>query len=161
MTHRRQRPPEPPIPQPANYPRSNAAARRSKPRPNLTVLIVSICLLGIVLVAAGFVGYTERNPAARAADQAAGTSRKPVEKAPPVAAMVGDGTWLVGKQVKPGIYQSNAGALCYWERLAGLSGKYFDIIDNGGFRNGPTLVEIRLGDFAFGSQGCGSWVMVP
>jgi hypothetical protein len=65
--------------------------------------------------------------------------------------------WIVGKQMKPGVYQSNAGASCYWERLAGLSGKYADLLDNGGFRRGPKLVEVKATDFAFTSQGCGRW----
>jgi hypothetical protein len=103
------------------------------------------------------------SPARGAADKAAVVSgtvkpRTGPEYAPPVPDQVaGDGMWIVGKQMKPGVYQSNAGASCYWERLAGLSGKYADLLDNGGFRRGPKLVEVKATDFAFTSQGCGRW----
>jgi hypothetical protein len=157
MTH------EPPIPQPVNYPRSYDAARRTtKPTPNLPVLFVSLAVLAIVMVVGGTVAATG-HPATAAADSAAVVStRRPAEYAPPVAATIpGDGMWLVGKHVKPGVYRSTAGRSCYWERLAGLSGSYVDLIANGGFRRGPYLVEIKAGDFAFTSQGCGNgWVMV-
>lgn len=162
----RPRPTEPPL---TGYTRDTRAPRRF--RPHWPSIISAASVLGISVTAVLIV--LNDSPARGAADRAAVVvtptaspgvpvpSRKGPEYSPPVPVKVpGDGTWLVGKQVKPGIYQSVAGPLCYWERLAGLSGKYVDLIDNGGFRKGPTLVEVLASDFAFGSQGCGEWVKV-
>lgn len=70
---------------------------------------------------------------------------------------VGDGTWLVGEDIEPGVYRNSGdGSSCYWERLSGLSGELGDIIANG-IPDGPVVVEIAGSDVAFSSQGCGTW----
>lgn len=166
---------EPPIPRPEHYELSNAAARPSRLRRALrfidrhpgwtaSALVVAIAAVPVWVVA-------QDNPARGAADRAAVIAKPtavpgvPVKASPEYAPAVpgtvdGDGMWIVGKQIKPGVYQSRAGVSCYWERLAGLSGKYEDLIDNGGYRKGQQLVEVLASDFAFTSQGCGQWVMV-
>ncbi len=69
----------------------------------------------------------------------------------------GDGTWVVGQDIEPGVYRNSGdGSLCYWERLSGLSREFGDIIANG-VPDGPTVVEISGSDVAFSSQGCGTW----
>lgn len=162
-------PQEPPIPHPEHYELSYAAARQTRfrravrwadhhPGTVVAALVVLIACVPVYVV-------LQDNVATAAGDHAAvvgkPTAGRGPEYAPPVADRVtGDGMWLVGKQIQPGVYQSNAGASCYWERLAGLSGSYADLIDNGGFRRGPKLVEVRSSDFAFSSQRCGEWVKV-
>ena len=39
------------------------------------------------------------------------------------------GQWLVGKEVKPGIYRTTA-ATCYYQRLSGFTGSFNEIISN-------------------------------
>lgn len=168
---------EPPIPRPDNYSRSYAAARRSRwgrPRQIAAQLGAAGWIAAAAFVVIAGVGcyvVSQDSPARGAADRAAvlstptalpGAPVKPrPEYAPPLPDRVaGDGMWIVGKQMKAGVYQSDAGVSCYWERLAGLSGRYVDLLDNGGFRRGPKLVEVKASDFAFTSQGCGQWVMV-
>lgn len=147
---------------PTGYTRSTTDRRRLRLDP-VTIVPAAVVLL-IALIAV----YTvlQESPARGAADHAAVVAKPtavpgiPVQTAGQIA---GDGQWLVGTQagrVKPGVYRSAYGKLCYWERLAGLSGKYVDLIANGGFRNGPQLVEVLASDYAFTSQGCGTWERV-
>jgi hypothetical protein len=144
-------------------------ARRTAQQLGAAGWISAACVLGIAAVVTWF--QMQQNPARGAVDRAAVVVKPtaapvvPVkprpEYAPPVPDRVtGDGMWIVGKQMKPGVYQSDAGVSCYWERLAGLSGKHTDLLDNGGYRRGRQLVEVLASDFAFTSQGCGEWVMV-
>lgn len=71
----------------------------------------------------------------------------------PSGTIASDGTWLVGKDIKPGTYRATGGT-CYWERLSGTSGDFDDIIANG---NGPSTVTIKSGDNAFHSERCAPW----
>lgn len=70
----------------------------------------------------------------------------------------GNGTYKVGKAIKPGIYVSknSQSAFCYWATLSGFSGKLSDISasDIGG---GQAIVEIQSTDKGFKSNRCGKW----
>lgn len=71
------------------------------------------------------------------------------------AAVFGEGTFIVGDEIQPGIYRAEGGDFCYWERMAGFSGDFDEIIANG---NGPAAtVEIIAGDEGFTSTSCGDW----
>ncbi len=72
----------------------------------------------------------------------------------------GSGIQVVGEDVQPGIYET--GFLgddlfdgCYWERLAGFSGEFDDIIANNN-AVGHDVVEIASSDAGFSSQ-CDAW----
>lgn len=79
---------------------------------------------------------------------------KESEEEPP--AVISAGTWLVGEDIVPGIYKSD-GTIIYWARLSGLSGTLGDILANDAFPAGPAYVEIKESDFAFETEGNGSW----
>jgi hypothetical protein len=86
------------------------------------------------------------------------TTAKP---APPVAlpaTIPGEGTFVVGTEVKPGTYRTagSDGINCYWARLSGLSGSFGEILANGNV-NGPTTVTIRRSDKGFETTGCAEW----
>lgn len=68
----------------------------------------------------------------------------------------GDGIFLVGDDINPGEYRSQA-ADCYWARLSGTSGEFEDIIANG---NGAAVVTIAESDYAFESRLCDEWTLV-
>lgn len=69
----------------------------------------------------------------------------------------GDGIWIVGVDIEPGIYRNdNTTDLCYWARLSGLSDTLDDIITND-LSSYRTLVEIKPTDYAFESNRCGTW----
>lgn len=71
-----------------------------------------------------------------------------------------DGQYRVGIDIYPGIYHTNGGQTCYWERQSGLTGKFDDIIANE-FGSGPQTVQILPSDVAFKSNRCGTWIMQP
>ena len=81
-------------------------------------------------------------------------------ESPPSAGTIPPGTWLVGGQVEPGVYEADAADGCYWERLSGFGGSVVDdVLDNdfvsGG---GRQLVEIGRGDVGFSTnENCGTW----
>ncbi|MEV4384648.1 hypothetical protein AB0J68_02800 [Micromonospora sp. NPDC049580] len=66
----------------------------------------------------------------------------------------GEGTFRVGKEIKPGTYVTTDVDGCYWERQ-NASG---DTIDNY-FTNSARRVQvtIRASDYAFSSENCGEW----
>jgi hypothetical protein len=156
MHHNNRWPTEPPA---TGYTRSTTGRRRLRLEP------VTLVPAAVVLLIAAIAVYVvlQDSPARGAADHAAVVAPPSSVPGPPVRRadeLPGDGTWLVGRTVKPGVYQSAGGKLCYWERLAGLSGDYVDLTANGGFRDGPLLVEILASDYAFSSQGCYKWTRV-
>ncbi|SCL50779.1 hypothetical protein [Micromonospora chersina] len=65
-----------------------------------------------------------------------------------------DGTYRVGKEIKPGTYVTTDVDGCYWER----QDRSGNTIDNY-FTNGARRVQvtIRSSDYAFHSENCGEW----
>jgi hypothetical protein len=76
----------------------------------------------------------------------------------------GDGTFLVGYDIDPGVYHS-AGPLrdrrpnCYWERSSADAGDVGSIIANDN-SPGPVTITINRSDRSFKSHGCLPWVRV-
>ena len=74
----------------------------------------------------------------------------PIPDAP--LSKIGPGTYLVGRDVTPGIYRGEAGTevrdSCYWERLNGVSGESTDIIAND-IAKGVFFVDVQISDYAF------------
>ncbi|WP_020385951.1 hypothetical protein [Kribbella catacumbae] len=94
-------------------------------------------------------------------DKTRSAATKPAEKAPPVAAIVeGDGTWLIGREIRRATYESFTGPTCYWARLSNLSGEFDAVIASGFGRTGMQRVTLGATDVAFVSQGCGEWTEV-
>ena len=76
--------------------------------------------------------------------------------AAPATSITGDGTYRVGVDIQPGVYRTQGGSGCYWERLAGFSGSLSDVIANN-FGAGPQVVQIAATDAAFKTAGCSTW----
>ena len=73
----------------------------------------------------------------------------------------GDGTYLVGVDIKPGLYRAPGvpGTQLAWARLRTVQGADHDVI--AGYQgSAPGLVEILNQDFAFWSQNSGGWHLV-
>jgi hypothetical protein len=67
----------------------------------------------------------------------------------------GPGTFLVGKEIRPGVYVVEGDIKgCYWERQNSSGGT----IENN-FIPGARRVEVTISanDYAFHSEGCGEW----
>jgi len=77
------------------------------------------------------------------------------EEVPEPEAGFGDGTYIVGDTIEPGIYRSTATDLCYWERMSGFGGTFDEIIANG---NEGTIVDIAESDAGFKTERCGQWL---
>ncbi|MCH7485242.1 MAG: hypothetical protein IIA90_08885 [Chloroflexi bacterium] len=72
----------------------------------------------------------------------------------------GDGTWLVGEEIAPGIWRnSDSSANCYWERLSGFGGTFGEIIANE-FDDTIQTVEIKATDVGFSATRCGTWIKI-
>ncbi|MGW6889148.1 hypothetical protein [Streptomyces chartreusis] len=112
-------------------------------------------------------------PSATATDTETPTTTAPEEETPTpsetktpedsVNEIPGDGTYVVGKDIKPGTYRTEGPAdtaipNCYWARLRGTSGEFNEIIANGNTA-GPTTVTISANDKAFQTTGCKTWKM--
>jgi hypothetical protein len=67
-----------------------------------------------------------------------------------------DGTYRVGKDIRPGTYRSHGGSGCYWARLRSFSGSLNAILANEN-ESGPAIVTIKRTDRGFETQGCGNW----
>jgi len=68
----------------------------------------------------------------------------------------GDGEYIVGTDVVPGICRARGGTDCYWARLKGFGGTLSDLISHD-TPQGPAAVTITTVDRGFKSSGCGSW----
>jgi hypothetical protein len=78
-------------------------------------------------------------------------SPKPKPQVPSYA----DGTYRIGRDIKPGTYRSSVRGTCYWATLRGFGGNISDIIQNG--NNSPAIVTLVRTDRGFQTQGCGDW----
>lgn len=67
-----------------------------------------------------------------------------------------DGTYLVGRDIRPGLYQTDGDGDCYWARLQNLRGDLNAILANDNIA-GPTTVEVQSGDKAFEVSGGCEW----
>jgi hypothetical protein len=78
------------------------------------------------------------------------------------SSILGDGTFLVGSEIKPGTYHTDSPSSgnCYWEREAGSNtGDIENIIANDN-TSGPTTITISSSDYAFKDSGCETWYPV-
>ena len=97
---------------------------------------------------------TATAPAVEAAPAPAESTPAPVDSSD----VAGDGTFLVGTDIKPGTYRSAkpASGNCYWARLRADDGGINDIIANNN-SSGPSVVTVRKSDKLFKTQGCEDW----
>lgn len=78
-----------------------------------------------------------------------------VKPAGPSGSFEGDGTFLVGSDITPGLYRaaSASSGNCYWARLRDLDGELNSIVANGN-TSGPALVQVASTDYAVETSGC-------
>ncbi|MDQ0812990.1 hypothetical protein QFZ63_004704 [Streptomyces sp. B3I7] len=77
------------------------------------------------------------------------------------AAFGGDGSYQVGKDVKPGTYRTrgNSDGMCYWERAKNASGDMDSLLANDNV-TGSSYVTVKASDKLFKSEGCHDWETV-
>lgn len=66
-----------------------------------------------------------------------------------------DGEFLVGKDIKPGVYRSEPSDYCYWERRGLGDDGHWVVLESGIYA--PAIVEIKDTDYEFYSEDCIGW----
>jgi hypothetical protein len=66
----------------------------------------------------------------------------------------GDGTFVVGEDINPGVYRAEASPGCYWERLSSLSGSGISNIIENENADGPVVVQVLPSDRAISTARC-------
>jgi hypothetical protein len=76
----------------------------------------------------------------------------------PKGGIPGDGTFLVGKDIRAGTYRSEGKNKygCYWARLSDTTGEGDAIIANGN-ADGSAIVKVAASDKAFQTTDCKPW----
>jgi hypothetical protein len=93
---------------------------------------------------------------------AAIASPAPVSASParPVPFMAHDGTYVVGKDIRPGLYLTRGGSgtgTCAWSRLSFIGNDHApNVIDHGESRDAQ-YAQIAPTDAAFDTRGCQGW----
>jgi len=83
----------------------------------------------------------------------------------PPGGIPGDGTFVVGTDIRPGKYRTPGAAdyfdtdNCYWARLTDTSGDLAAVTASGN-TGGPVTVTILPTDHAFETSGCRPWAPV-
>lgn len=144
-----------------------------KSKRNTWVIVIAVVLLVCCIggLAKAF-GNTSSNPNTPPAAQASTATTAPTQPqgtptpAPtpsptatpaPSYAHFDDGTYQVGKDIKPGTYRTRVGSSgCYYARLKGFGGTIDDIIANN-TTDAPAIVTIAATDKGFESENCGTW----
>ena len=73
---------------------------------------------------------------------------------------MGPGTYLVGSEIRPGLYRAQVapGSFgCSWSRLSETDGEFSSLIAIDLIVEGQTYVTIEETDFAFETSGCTNW----
>lgn len=77
----------------------------------------------------------------------------------PTAPLAGDGIYIVGTDIAPGLWRADGVSSCYWARLSGFGGSLDEIIANDNAK-GTAMVQIGPSDKGFETSRCGTWSKV-
>lgn len=130
-------------------------------------VVVGVVVIGVVSTAGGGDdGDSGKGTSASAKQDSgsgAGSGKRDAKKADAEkkAAFSGDGTYQVGKDVKPGTYRTtgNTDDMCYWERAKDASGDMDSLLANDNV-TGSSYVTVKASDKLFKSEGCHDWETV-
>jgi len=139
-----------------------AGVRVAAGRSGGKMLSIAGTVLGSLVAVLAIAGDGSSGSIATAFDSSLGVITLPASSTAHL--QYGDGTFLVGYDIDPGVYHS-AGPLqdrlpnCYWERSSADAGDVSSIIANDNSR-GPVTITIKRSDRSFKSHGCLPWVRV-
>lgn len=143
-------------------------------RPRTVLIAAAIALAILVIIAAAIwsekpkavsvAGALPVHPTVTPVVASPGTpvTPRPVKVSPPLKASVaGDGSWLVGKQIKRGTYRTAGGSSsCFWALRSNLAYDYDATIVTSYGRRGAQTVALGPNVRAFVTYGCGPWELV-
>jgi hypothetical protein len=129
----------------------------------LVALVILGCGAG-VLALGGAVKEGVKTVEVDASRSATGAPKQKAAVKAPAPARIGEGTWEVGTDVKPGKYKTSGAAdsvmpMCYWDvRKGSETGEFKDqgLVDSATAQGRVTL---KAGDF-FKTSGCNNWTAV-
>lgn len=116
----------------------SASAASSTPSPARTAALARLLLLlgGVVVIGAAVMLWAPW-------------------KDDPARSFNGDGTYRVPEDIPPGLYRTDGGPNCHWERIDSAG-----VVVAEGDDTKPVVVGIRKSDKEFRSDGCGRWRQV-
>jgi hypothetical protein len=123
---------------------------------------VVLVLFAVVVAFCGIAGVVLGRTASKTpTTQAHASSSPPAPMQHKTSATIGEGTWIVGKDVKAGKYRTTGAAdsdvpLCYWDvRKGSETGEFADqgAIDKA---DEPGIVTLKSGEY-FKTSGCAVW----
>jgi hypothetical protein len=137
------------------------APRKPASRKRLWIILAVVVALIIMIAALAPAGgqAPATTPQASSPVGAAHSRPAPARAVPTTVAFphFGDGTFIVGKDIRPGTYRTRqASPNCYYARLKGFGGTIDDIVANNN-TDDPAIVTIAASDTGFESTGCGTW----
>ncbi|MFD1658141.1 hypothetical protein ACFSL4_07905 [Streptomyces caeni] len=137
--------------------------------------VVGVVVIGVVSANAGNEGAKDRGKGASASagrkpgstaggasGHNGGNAGNGVEKDQAARpAFSGDGSYQVGKDIKPGTYRTtgNTDGMCYWERAKDASGEIDSLLANDNV-TGTSYVTVKATDKLFKSRDCEDWEAV-
>lgn len=125
----------------------------------------AMCVVGGVLAATSSHTGSQpvilaTTPATYPAPSAAPAPKKATKVLPAPSPTIGEGTWAVGSEVKPGVWTTLAIGPCYWSRLS-EDGNTDAIIDNGNLDPGAHgRITIKKTDKGLELTGPCTWTKV-
>jgi len=128
--------------------------------------LAALAVVGLAVGAAGCTSETTSDaeggteaPADGAAQVESVASEEPA--APPGTTLPGEGMFVVGSEITPGLWKGVDASSGYWARLKNASGDLGSIVANDNVASGNTYVQVARGDKYFEANGFGEWVKVP
>ena len=125
---------------------------------NRTIIKGSLASVAILMSACGSPAKNAA-PTTTAAPTMSVAPGQTITSTPGIVSNFGDGTYLVGSSIAPGIYLSQGGNNCYWGRI-GIDSNGKSVVLAMGIPNGPVMVTILSTDAGFITSGCGVWGVV-
>ena len=123
----------------------------------IVVVVLGLFVLFGVIGALVDDGADAESPRRGDAAELPATGPPPTTDPPAPEAGFGDGSFLVGSDIAPGLYRTDGTGDCYWERLSDLSGDFDAILANDR-AVGQVYVEMLPTDAGFSTEGCGRWL---
>ena len=119
---------------------------RRENKMNRTIIKGSLASVAILMSACG--SPASNAPTTTAAPTMSVAPGQTITSTPGVVPYFGDGTYLVGSSIAPGIYLSQGGPNCYWGRV-GIDSNGKSVVLAMGIPTGPVMVTILSTDGGF------------
>lgn len=125
-----------------------------------TRAVAALAIVGLAIGTAGCTSETATDGGG-ATEAPAEEAAAPEPAAPSGTTLPGEGTFVVGSEMKPGLWKGIDASSGYWARLRNASGELESIIANDNVGSGNAYVQVGRGDKYFEANGFSEWVKMP